>query len=55
MPFFYTDVSTTTIINPGSVIDFICASQSITDMNGADWGKVPRINITVLDTGAFCP
>jgi hypothetical protein len=35
-----TDVSTTTIVRPGPVIDFLLANQDIKDVRKIDWGKV---------------
>lgn len=35
-----TDVSTTMIVEPGPVIDFILSNQYIKDPRRIDWGKV---------------
>ena len=35
-----TDASTTTIVKPGPVIDFLLSNQDIKDIRRINWGKV---------------
>ncbi|KAF9601983.1 hypothetical protein IFM89_024529, partial [Coptis chinensis] len=36
------DVSTTMIIQPGPVVDFLIANQNVRDPYGIDWAKAKR-------------
>lgn len=36
----YVDVSTTMIIQPGPVVDFLISNQNVRDPFQIDWGKV---------------
>lgn len=41
---FLEDVSTTVILTPGPVVDFLLANQNIKEPRYIDWGKVEIIS-----------
>lgn len=43
--FYNVDVSTTMIVRPGPVVDFLIANQSVKDPSQIDWNKVTYIVI----------
>lgn len=42
------DVSTTMIVQPGPVVDFLIANQKVRDPFEIDWSKVTNVSIEVL-------
>jgi hypothetical protein len=49
----FADVSTTMIVTPGPVIDFLLKNQKISDIRDIDWPKVHELNIILLEIPAF--
>lgn len=45
------DVSTTMIIQPGPVVDFLIANQKVNDPYSVDWAKVN--SVSTLDQNAI--
>jgi hypothetical protein len=48
IPLFFgcPDVSTTMIVTPGPVIDFLLTNQNVRGISDIDWPRVPGIKIT---------
>lgn len=48
LPFWLSDVSTTMIIHPGPVVDFLIANQNVNDPFQFDWAKVAIFRLLLL-------
>lgn len=49
--FFLKDVSTTVLVKPGPVLDFLCQNQNVQHPNSIDWIKVIT-NIVILSSSS---